>query len=29
KAFIDSRVQTNYGGTTEVMKEIIGRTLGV
>ena len=29
KAFIDSRVQTIYGGTTEVMKEIIGRTLGV
>ena len=29
KAFIDSRVQTIYGGTTEVMKEIIGRSLGV
>jgi alkylation response protein AidB-like acyl-CoA dehydrogenase len=27
--FLDSRVQTIYGGTTEVMKEIIGRTLGV
>ena len=29
KAFIDSRVSTIYGGTTEVMKEIIGRSLGV
>jgi alkylation response protein AidB-like acyl-CoA dehydrogenase len=29
KAFVDSRVQTIYGGTTEVMKEIIGRSLGV
>jgi alkylation response protein AidB-like acyl-CoA dehydrogenase len=29
KAFIDSRVQTIYGGTTEIMKEIIGRSLGV
>ena len=29
RAFIDSRVQTIYGGTTEVMKEIIGRSLGV
>jgi alkylation response protein AidB-like acyl-CoA dehydrogenase len=29
KAFIDSRVQTNYGGTTEIMKEIVGRSLGV
>ncbi|MCW2607575.1 MAG: putative acyl-CoA dehydrogenase [Frankiales bacterium] len=29
RAFVDSRVQTIYGGTTEVMKEIIGRTLGV
>jgi alkylation response protein AidB-like acyl-CoA dehydrogenase len=27
KAFIDSRVQTIYGGTTEIMKEIIGRSL--
>ncbi|GAA5210871.1 acyl-CoA dehydrogenase family protein [Streptomyces thinghirensis] len=27
RAFIDSRVQTIYGGTTEVMKEIIGRHL--
>ncbi len=29
RAFVDSRVQTIYGGTTEVMKEIIGRSLGV
>jgi len=29
KAFLDTRVQTIYGGTTEVMKEIIGRSLGV
>ena len=29
KAYLDSRVQTIYGGTTEVMKEIIGRSLGV
>lgn len=27
KAFLDGRVQTVYGGTTEVMKEIIGRAL--
>ena len=29
KAYLDCRVQTIYGGTTEVMKEIIGRSLGV
>ena len=29
RAFLDSRVQTIYGGTTEIMKEIIGRSLGV
>ncbi|WP_018179867.1 acyl-CoA dehydrogenase family protein [Jongsikchunia kroppenstedtii] len=29
KAFLDARVQTIYGGTTEIMKEIIGRSLGV
>jgi alkylation response protein AidB-like acyl-CoA dehydrogenase len=29
KAYTDSRVQTIYGGTTEIMKEIIGRGLGV
>src|SRR3712207_9048534 len=26
KAFVDSRIQTIYGGTTEIMKEIIGRS---
>jgi len=29
KAFLDARVQTIYGGTTEIMKEIIGRSLGL
>jgi alkylation response protein AidB-like acyl-CoA dehydrogenase len=29
KAYIDARVQTIYGGTTEIMKEIVGRSLGV
>jgi long-chain-acyl-CoA dehydrogenase len=29
RAYLDSRIQTIYGGTTEVMKEIIGRSLGV
>jgi alkylation response protein AidB-like acyl-CoA dehydrogenase len=29
KAFMDSRVQTIYGGTTEIQKEIIGRALGL
>jgi alkylation response protein AidB-like acyl-CoA dehydrogenase len=29
QAFLDSRIQTIYGGTTEIMKEIIGRSLGV
>ena len=28
KAYLDSRVQTIYGGTTEIMKEIIGRSMG-
>ncbi|NKQ53228.1 acyl-CoA dehydrogenase [Amycolatopsis sp. K13G38] len=27
KAYIDARIQTIYGGTTEIMKEIIGRDL--
>jgi len=27
RSFVDSRVQTIYGGTTEIMKEIIGRDL--
>jgi alkylation response protein AidB-like acyl-CoA dehydrogenase len=29
KAWLDSRVQTIYGGTTEIMKEIVGRGLGL
>jgi len=28
RAWVDSRVQTIYGGTTEIMKEIIGRSFG-
>ncbi|GAA3543285.1 acyl-CoA dehydrogenase family protein [Amycolatopsis ultiminotia] len=27
RAYLDSRIQTIYGGTTEIMKEIIGRDL--
>lgn len=29
RAWMDGRVQTIYGGTTEIMKEIIGRGLGL
>jgi alkylation response protein AidB-like acyl-CoA dehydrogenase len=29
KAFMDSRISTIYGGTTEIQKEIIGRSLGL
>jgi alkylation response protein AidB-like acyl-CoA dehydrogenase len=29
RAFLDTRIQTIYGGTTEIMKEIVGRSLGV
>jgi acyl-CoA dehydrogenase len=29
KAYLDSRISTIYGGTTEIQKEIIGRSLGV
>lgn len=29
RAYLDSRVQTIYGGTTEIMKEVIGRSLGL
>jgi len=29
RAYVDARIQTIYGGTTEIMKEIIGRSLGV
>ncbi len=27
RAYVDARIQTIYGGTTEIMKEIIGRSL--
>ncbi|MEU7812243.1 acyl-CoA dehydrogenase family protein [Pseudonocardia sp. NPDC049154] len=29
RSFADARIQTIYGGTTEIMKEIIGRDLGL
>jgi alkylation response protein AidB-like acyl-CoA dehydrogenase len=29
KAYLDSRIATIYGGTTEIQKEIIGRSLGL
>jgi alkylation response protein AidB-like acyl-CoA dehydrogenase len=29
RAFVDARVQKIYGGTNEIMKEIIGRSLGL
>jgi alkylation response protein AidB-like acyl-CoA dehydrogenase len=29
RAYLDSRAQTIYGGTTEIMKEIIGRSMGL
>jgi len=29
RAYIDARITTIYGGTTEIMKEIVGRSLGV
>lgn len=29
RAFLDARVQTIYGGTTEIMKDIIGKGMGV
>ncbi|HUG83110.1 MAG TPA: acyl-CoA dehydrogenase family protein, partial [Euzebya sp.] len=29
QAYVDSRAQTIYGGTTEIMKEIIGRSMGL
>lgn len=29
KDFVDTRIQTIYGGTTEIMKELIGRSLGL
>ncbi|MCU1692599.1 MAG: Acyl-CoA dehydrogenase [Frankiales bacterium] len=29
RAYADARIQTIYGGTTEIMKEIVGRSLGL
>jgi alkylation response protein AidB-like acyl-CoA dehydrogenase len=29
RAYLDARITTIYGGTTEIMKEIVGRALGV
>ncbi len=29
RAYLDARVQTIFGGTTEIMKEIVGRGLGI
>ncbi len=29
RAYLDARIQTIYGGTTEIMKEIIGRSMGL
>jgi alkylation response protein AidB-like acyl-CoA dehydrogenase len=29
RAWVNGRVQTIYGGTTEIQKEIIGRSLGL
>ena len=29
RAFVDARITRIYGGTTEIMKEIIGKSLGV
>jgi alkylation response protein AidB-like acyl-CoA dehydrogenase len=28
RAYLDARVQRIYGGTNEIMKEIIGRSMG-
>jgi long-chain-acyl-CoA dehydrogenase len=29
KDFVDTRIQTIYGGTTEIMKDLIGRSMGL
>jgi alkylation response protein AidB-like acyl-CoA dehydrogenase len=29
RAWRDGRVQTIYGGTTEIMKEVVGKSLGL
>jgi acyl-CoA dehydrogenase len=29
RAWVDARITTIYGGTTEIMKEIVGRSMGL
>jgi alkylation response protein AidB-like acyl-CoA dehydrogenase len=29
KAYADARITRIYGGTTEIMKEVVGRSLGL
>jgi alkylation response protein AidB-like acyl-CoA dehydrogenase len=29
RAYTDTRIQTIYGGTTEIMKDIVGKSLGL
>ncbi len=29
RAFVDARIQTIYGGTTEIMKTIVAKDLGI
>jgi long-chain-acyl-CoA dehydrogenase len=29
RAYLDARVQSIYAGTNEIMKEIIGRSMGI
>ena len=29
RAFVDARIQTIYGGTTEIMKTIVAKDLGL
>ena len=29
RAYTDIRIQTIFGGTTEIMKDLIGRSMGV
>lgn len=29
RAYVDARIQTIFGGTTEIMKDLVGRDLGL
>jgi alkylation response protein AidB-like acyl-CoA dehydrogenase len=29
RRYVDTRIQTIFGGTTEIMKDIVGRDLGL